>query len=154
MATILGIEYERGRCLQALMRALSCSVVSNSFATPWSFPGSSVHGIFQARIQEWVAMSSSKGSSMNPEMIRGPRHQGESTEGICCILNLQVLLIQQETCMIQQQRYIKGARKHDLFPKIFVQKVQTFQLLFLLAIWGELERELKGIKHKSKSLIS
>ena len=26
-------------------------------------PGSSVHGIFQARIQEWVAISSSRGSS-------------------------------------------------------------------------------------------
>ena len=29
----------------------------------WSLPGSSVHGIFQARILEWVAMSSSRGSS-------------------------------------------------------------------------------------------
>ena len=28
-----------------------------------SLPGSSVHGIFQARILEWVAMSSSRGSS-------------------------------------------------------------------------------------------
>ena len=29
----------------------------------FSLPGSSVHGIFQARILEWVAISSSKGSS-------------------------------------------------------------------------------------------
>ena len=28
-----------------------------------SLPGSSVHGIFQARILEWVAISSSRGSS-------------------------------------------------------------------------------------------
>ena len=28
-----------------------------------SLPGSSVHGMFQARILEWVAISSSKGSS-------------------------------------------------------------------------------------------
>ena len=35
-----------------------CSVVSD-FATPWtcSPPGSSVHGILQARILEWVAIS-------------------------------------------------------------------------------------------------
>ena len=35
------------------------------FATPWtcSPPGSSVHGIFQARILEWVAISFSKRSS-------------------------------------------------------------------------------------------
>ena len=40
--------------------------VSNSFATPWmdcSLPGSSVQGIFQARILEWVAISFSRGSS-------------------------------------------------------------------------------------------
>ena len=31
--------------------------------TDCSLPGSSVHGILQARILEWVAISSSKGSS-------------------------------------------------------------------------------------------
>ena len=31
----------------------------------WSPPGSSVHGILQARILEWVAISSSRGSSAN-----------------------------------------------------------------------------------------
>ena len=30
-------------------------------------PGSSVHGIFQARILEWVAVSSSRGSSLNKD---------------------------------------------------------------------------------------
>ena len=29
----------------------------------WSFPGSSVHGIFQARVLEWVAISFSRESS-------------------------------------------------------------------------------------------
>ena len=35
------------------------------FATPWtgSLPGSSVHGILQARLLEWVAISFSRGSS-------------------------------------------------------------------------------------------
>ena len=39
--------------------------MSNSSATQWSVapPGSSVHGISQARILEWVAISFSKGSS-------------------------------------------------------------------------------------------
>ena len=41
-----------------------CWVVSNSLRTSWtSPPGSSVHGIFQARILQWVAISSSRGSS-------------------------------------------------------------------------------------------
>ena len=44
-----------------LMHVYACSVMSNS-ATPW-FRGSSVHRIFQARILEWVAISSSRGYS-------------------------------------------------------------------------------------------
>ena len=44
---------------------LAISVVSNSLWPygPCSPPGSSVHGIPQARILEWVAMPSSRGSS-------------------------------------------------------------------------------------------
>ena len=38
-----------------------------------SLPGSSVHGLFQARILEWVAMSSSRGSfptqGSNPDLL-------------------------------------------------------------------------------------
>ena len=42
----------------------SCSVVSDSFETPWtvSLPGFSVHEIFQPRILEWVAISFSRRS--------------------------------------------------------------------------------------------
>ena len=42
-----------------------CSVMSDSFYNPMdcSPAGSSVHGIPQAKIQEWVALPSSKGSS-------------------------------------------------------------------------------------------
>ena len=38
----------------------SCPTLCNPM--DWSLPGSSVHGILQARIQEWVAKPSSKGS--------------------------------------------------------------------------------------------
>ena len=34
-------------------------------------PGSSVHGIFQARILEWVAMPSSRGSSQPRDQTQG-----------------------------------------------------------------------------------
>ena len=48
-------------CLQLF----SCSVMSDSFAMPRivALPGSSVHGIFQARILDWVAVSFSRGSN-------------------------------------------------------------------------------------------
>ena len=42
---------------------LSCFSHVQLFATFWSPPGSSVHGILQARILEWVAMPSTMGSS-------------------------------------------------------------------------------------------
>ena len=45
------------------MYVLSCSVVSNFDPVDYSLPGSSVHGIFQARILEQVAIPSPKGSS-------------------------------------------------------------------------------------------
>ena len=41
---------------------LSCSIMFDSLQLHWSPPGSSVHGISQARILEWVAISYSKGS--------------------------------------------------------------------------------------------
>ena len=52
-----------------------CSVVSDSLRPPCSPPGSFVHGIFQARILERVAMPSFGGSSAS----RDP------TQGSCCV---------------------------------------------------------------------
>ena len=43
------------------MLAQSCPTLCNPM--DFSPPGSSVHGILQARILEWVAISSSRGSS-------------------------------------------------------------------------------------------
>ena len=47
------------------VRAKVASLVSNSLQPCglYSLPGSSVHGISEARILEWVAMPSSRGSS-------------------------------------------------------------------------------------------
>ena len=41
-----------------------------------SLPGSSVHGIFQARVLEWVAISFSRGSSQPRDRIRVSRIVG------------------------------------------------------------------------------
>ena len=65
----------RGRCLLPARCAetrcacvLSRSVVSDSFVTPWTAapPGSSVHGILQARTLEWVAILLLQGNLPNP----------------------------------------------------------------------------------------
>ena len=59
-----GVRHSDSVCVHACAHVLSCSVVSDS-VTPWTvaLPGSFVHGISQARILEWVAISFSRGSS-------------------------------------------------------------------------------------------
>ena len=53
------------------LRVLSCSVMSSQlFCDPMDLPGSSVHGIFQARVLDWVAISSSRGSSQRRDWTR------------------------------------------------------------------------------------
>ena len=56
-------------CLLQCMKVKSESEVAQSCPTPidpmdCSLPGSSVHGIFQARVPEWGAISFSRGSSL------------------------------------------------------------------------------------------
>ena len=54
------------RLCQTLCDSMECSL-----------PGSSVHGILQARILEWVAMPSSRGSSRwNPSLLHLPALAG------------------------------------------------------------------------------
>ena len=45
----------------------------------WSTPGSSVHGILQAKIQEWIAVSYSRGSQlgMGPASLMSPAFLGK-----------------------------------------------------------------------------
>ena len=49
------------RKLKLVVRAQSCLTLCDPM--DYSPPGSSVHGIFQARILQWVVMPSSRGSS-------------------------------------------------------------------------------------------
>ena len=64
MADGLGQSSTRERmvCVHA------ASVVSDS-VRPQEPPGSSVHGVFQARILEWVAVSYSRGSSRDQTCV-------------------------------------------------------------------------------------
>ena len=51
-------------CSKVKSESVSRSVVSDSLRPMnCTLPGSSVHGILQARILEWVAVPSSRGSS-------------------------------------------------------------------------------------------
>ena len=54
---------KQGNYLLTSAHMLSCSAVSLCSPVDYSRPGSPVHGISQARILEWVAICSSRGSS-------------------------------------------------------------------------------------------
>ena len=58
---ILKKDWVRINKLHHLAHAKSCPTLCNVMGC--SLPGSSVHGVFQARILEWVAISLSRGSS-------------------------------------------------------------------------------------------
>ena len=66
------LEYEISWCWERGVVTKSCPTLCDPMDC--SLPGSSVHGIFQARILEWVAISFSRGSSQ-------PRDQTHD----CCI---------------------------------------------------------------------
>ena len=48
-------------CAELLQSCLTCPTLC--YPVDCNSPGSSVHGILQARILQWVAMTSSRGSS-------------------------------------------------------------------------------------------
>ena len=56
------LEWGRGVCMHAMSLQSSSTLCD---PIDYSLPGSSVHGIFQARILEWVAISFSRGSSQS-----------------------------------------------------------------------------------------
>ena len=62
--------YWRGVCVYAKLCLTLCNPMD------CSPPGSSVHGIFQAGIKEWVAISSSRGSSQPRDRTHNPALAG------------------------------------------------------------------------------
>ena len=55
----------------------SCSVVSDSLQPQWSLPGSTAHGVSQARILEQVAFSFSMNSLPNINKEKKDRSRGK-----------------------------------------------------------------------------
>ena len=62
------LEVLRVRVCVCMLSLQSCPILCDP--VDCSLPGSSVHGILQARILGWVAMSFSRGSSLSRERTR------------------------------------------------------------------------------------
>ena len=69
-------------CVLVLKLLQSCPTLCDPM--DYSLPGSSVHGILQARILEWVTMPSSKGSSQPRDITQG------SNSHLLCLLHWQM----------------------------------------------------------------
>ena len=72
----------------------------------WSLSGSSVHGILQARIWEWVAISFSGGSSW-------PRDQARISYVSCISSKLFTTSATGEALAVQLLHYVSGIRTED-----------------------------------------
>ena len=77
--TLLGVpENCAFHCAWDGARMSSCVSLCNP--VDWSPPGSSIHGILQARTVEWVAISFSRGSSQLGIKPRSPALQADSLQ--------------------------------------------------------------------------
>ena len=67
---ILGISELKGTGIESETEvAQSCPTLCDPMN--WGLPGISVHGIFQARVLEWVAISFSRGHLPDTTLIKG-----------------------------------------------------------------------------------
>ena len=94
------------------LRGCVCAQVLSAvwpFVTPWtcSLPGSSVHGIFQARILEWVAISSSRASAFLrlPTQNKVQMKLLNSLRTVVILLGSQILTDDVMTQMKMQKRH-------------------------------------------------
>ena len=75
--------------------AQSCLTLSDPMDC--SLPGSSVHGIFQARVLEWAAMAFSEERTLGPGNYEGREKYKKLTRGFLVAQWLRVHLLMQET---------------------------------------------------------
>ena len=110
-------------------------------------PGSSVHGIFQARILEWIAISSSRGFSP-------PRNQTD----VSCIAGDSLLLSQLESQLIgynpiQNKVFNKSKKEKEKNMDKKEYQLQTGDYLVMLQGKWDLRTTTKGVSSVSECFI-
>ena len=105
------------------------------FVTPWlSPPGSSVHGIFQARILEWVAIPFSRGSSR-------PRYQ---TRVSCIVDRFFTVWVTREALL-----YAKLSYKNQSYCYIQITNNPTYTSSKKNKIGMDITKDVKDIYVKN-----
>ena len=106
-------------------RRWSCSVMSDPLRPHGlQLPGSSAHGILQARILEWVAISFSRGSSQPRDQPGSPTLQADS------------LLCEPSGKLLNLQRAEKKAKERNWDRFLGMRKAQCFSWVSLLYSFG------------------
>ena len=116
----------------------SCPILCSSMDC--SLPGSSVHGTFQARVLEWVAISFSRGSSQPRD-----RTQVSGIAGRCFTVGATRETLQKETGFTFNQRayhqiFSEWTSSSFMFPEPWASWQHSLNLSFLKSKW-----ELKSL---------
>ena len=100
------------QCMKMKVKSLSLaqSCLTFSDTMDCSLPGSYVHGIFQARILEWVAMPSSRDGTMEKLKIGKGLHQGYILSP--CLFNFYAEYIMWNAGLDESQAGIKTVDDH------------------------------------------
>ena len=120
----------------------SHSVVSDS-VTPWtvSLPGSSVHGIFQARILEWVAISFSKACCDYP--IFWTTCLNEWHFGVLCQLGASLVAWSVKNLLTVQETWVWSLGREDPLEK---QMANQSRILAWKIPWTEKPGRLRFMR--------
>ena len=86
-----------------------------------SLPGSSVHGIFQARVLEWIAISFSRGSS-----------QPRARTRVSCIVDRRLYHLSHQGRLKLSQRTVENQRKCTEVPNAELDLNRYYFPLILL----------------------
>ena len=129
-------------CVFACVCAHFCAVLSLCDPMDGSPPGSSVHGILQARIQQWVAISSPRGSYRWTWVsclagtfltIRASRGSPFlETNTMNCLISLQNLYFTHPSCYVHKNGICKT--KYSVFSEDILAVILCFHIEILCII--------------------
>ena len=115
-----------------MLLCVSCSIASDSFATQWALPGSSVHGILQVRILEWAAIPFSRGSSWPMDRTRVSCIAGRFfTESVNSVQSLSHVLLFATPWTAARQASLSTANSWSLLKLISIKLMMPFKHLIL-----------------------
>ena len=112
---IISLEWEIYICVcvykWVMIVAQSCLILCNPMDC--SLPGSSVHGILQARLLEWVAISFSRGSSQPRDATLQESLYHLSQQGSLLLRDISSSVGKEPACQVREDPLEEGMATHS-----------------------------------------